>query len=213
MTWEIFTASRSIRSRSRPARLGSGHHLRAPRPGDSVFLSGNHFVGHERQSAWIGDSQGSSSLGGTSVRVNGSEITQFGKDLAFRVQRDLEEALLYLAWGLRRVTATRNRCLAGGVALNCVANAKIVERTLARRGRRRSTRPSESRARRAGAVRRSRGGPRRTCRGRLRTPLEASCERRQRPRHQQMLLRLHRRSPDHGVHGAPGEPCRRTRRD
>lgn len=37
-----------------------------------------------------------------------------------------EEAILRLARSLARETGERNLCLAGGVALNCVANGKLL---------------------------------------------------------------------------------------
>jgi len=48
------------------------------------------------------------------------------EDLAWRVQHDAEEVLLARARWLRETTGARNLCLAGGVALNCVANGRIV---------------------------------------------------------------------------------------
>jgi carbamoyltransferase len=48
------------------------------------------------------------------------------QDLAWRVQRDTEEVLLKRAIWLRETTGAKNLCLAGGVALNCVANGRIL---------------------------------------------------------------------------------------
>ena len=48
------------------------------------------------------------------------------QDLAWRVQDDTEQALLDRAKWLRETTGARNLCMAGGVALNCVANGRIV---------------------------------------------------------------------------------------
>jgi carbamoyltransferase len=47
------------------------------------------------------------------------------EDLAWRVQDDAETVLLERARWLRQTTGARNLCLAGGVALNCVANGRI----------------------------------------------------------------------------------------
>jgi carbamoyltransferase len=47
------------------------------------------------------------------------------EDLAWRVQQDAEEVLLQRAIRLRETTGARNLCMAGGVALNCVANGRI----------------------------------------------------------------------------------------
>lgn len=48
------------------------------------------------------------------------------QELAWRVQHDSEEVLLERARWLRETTGAKNLCLAGGVALNCVANGRIV---------------------------------------------------------------------------------------
>jgi carbamoyltransferase len=47
------------------------------------------------------------------------------EDLAWRVQDDTEKVLLARARWLREITGARNLCIAGGVALNCVANGRI----------------------------------------------------------------------------------------
>jgi len=47
------------------------------------------------------------------------------EDLAWRVQDDTESVLLKRAIWLREKTGAKNLCMAGGVALNCVANGRI----------------------------------------------------------------------------------------
>ena len=47
------------------------------------------------------------------------------EDLAWRVQDDTENVLLARARWLRETTGAKNLCLAGGVALNCVANGRV----------------------------------------------------------------------------------------
>src|SRR4051812_46451153 len=47
------------------------------------------------------------------------------EDLAWRVQDDTEKVLLARARWLRATTGAKNLCLAGGVALNCVANGRL----------------------------------------------------------------------------------------
>jgi carbamoyltransferase len=47
------------------------------------------------------------------------------EDLAWRVQDDTETVLLERARWLRETTGAKNLCIAGGVALNCVANGRI----------------------------------------------------------------------------------------
>ena len=48
------------------------------------------------------------------------------EDMAWRIQHDAEEVLLERARWLRETTGAKNLVLAGGVALNCVANGRIV---------------------------------------------------------------------------------------
>ncbi|MGF6506906.1 carbamoyltransferase family protein [Paraburkholderia sp. 32] len=60
-------------------------------------------------------------------RESESRITKREFDLAASVQRVLEEAMLRIGRTIRKQTGQRNLCLAGGVALNCVANGKLLE--------------------------------------------------------------------------------------
>ena len=53
-------------------------------------------------------------------------LTQRHMDLAASVQAVLEEVVLRMTRSLAEETGIRNLCLAGGVALNCVANGKIL---------------------------------------------------------------------------------------
>jgi carbamoyltransferase len=52
-------------------------------------------------------------------------LTQFHMDVAASIQAVTEHAVLKLARALRRESQSRNLCMAGGVALNCVANGKL----------------------------------------------------------------------------------------
>ncbi len=55
------------------------------------------------------------------------EITQFHMDIASSIQKVTEEIMIRLAKSIREEYGIRNLCLAGGVALNCVANGKILK--------------------------------------------------------------------------------------
>ena len=55
------------------------------------------------------------------------KITQFHMDLASSIQKVTEEIMLKLCISLRKEFNIANLCLAGGVALNCVANGKILK--------------------------------------------------------------------------------------
>ena len=54
-----------------------------------------------------------------------SELTQREMDLAASIQSVLEEIVLRLARTVQQDTGARALCLAGGVALNCVANGRL----------------------------------------------------------------------------------------
>ncbi|HTR08965.1 MAG TPA: carbamoyltransferase [Paraburkholderia sp.] len=59
-------------------------------------------------------------------RVPESRITRREMDLAASIQAVTEEVMLKISRTLRDMTGAANLCLAGGVALNCVANGKIL---------------------------------------------------------------------------------------
>lgn len=54
-------------------------------------------------------------------------LTDFHKDLASSVQAVIDIAIMRLARQIKLVTGSENLCMSGGVALNCVANAKLKE--------------------------------------------------------------------------------------
>ncbi|MGN9759906.1 carbamoyltransferase family protein [Streptomyces sp. SD31] len=57
--------------------------------------------------------------------ARGSWNHQFAKDVAYKVQDELERAVLHLARHTHELTGKRNLCLAGGVTLNSVANQRV----------------------------------------------------------------------------------------
>jgi carbamoyltransferase len=64
-------------------------------------------------------------LFGGKPRKSDEPLTQRHMDLAASVQVVTEEAMLRLTRLIARETGMKNLCLAGGVALNCVANGKV----------------------------------------------------------------------------------------
>ncbi len=65
-------------------------------------------------------------LFGQPVRSPDQALTPFHMDVAASIQAVLDEAVLRLTRSLAHRTGARNLCLAGGVALNCVANGKVL---------------------------------------------------------------------------------------
>ena len=58
------------------------------------------------------------------------KLTQFHMDIASSIQSVTEEVMTTLITSLRKEYNIKNLCLAGGVALNCVANGKILEKNI-----------------------------------------------------------------------------------
>ena len=58
------------------------------------------------------------------------KINQFHMDIAASIQSVTEETMLKMSKSLREEYNLKNLCLAGGVALNCVANGKILEKKI-----------------------------------------------------------------------------------
>ncbi len=67
-------------------------------------------------------------LFGAPRRAPEDRLTQREMDLAASIQMVTEEVVLKLAQGIARETGEQNLCLAGGVALNCVANGKLLRK-------------------------------------------------------------------------------------
>ena len=65
-------------------------------------------------------------LFGAPPRTSEDKITQREMDLAASVQAVTEEVMLKMTESLAKEYGIKNLCLAGGVALNCVANGKVI---------------------------------------------------------------------------------------
>ena len=70
-----------------------------------------------------------SKLFGGPVRMSESKIDQRHKDIAASVQKVTEEIMLRMSRYLYHETSLKHLCLAGGVALNCVANGRLLRET------------------------------------------------------------------------------------
>jgi carbamoyltransferase len=69
---------------------------------------------------------------GIARREPETELTQAHANLALAVQQVTEEVVLRMAAETQKLTGSSNLCMAGGVALNCVANGKLQARNLFR---------------------------------------------------------------------------------
>src|SRR5262249_8545641 len=64
------------------------------------------------------------------ARLRGSPLTRQHFDIAHSLQAVLDETVGELARWLRAATGSRNLCMAGGVALNCVLNGRLREQEI-----------------------------------------------------------------------------------
>ncbi len=71
-----------------------------------------------------------SKLFGNPPRREESKLKQFHMDIASSIQVVTEEITLALAKSLKKETGAKNLCLAGGVALNCVSNGKLLKESI-----------------------------------------------------------------------------------
>ena len=69
-----------------------------------------------------------SNLFGRKVRSSQEKLEQFHMDVASSIQAVTEEIMLKIAKSLSEEYKIENLCLAGGVALNCVSNGKILKK-------------------------------------------------------------------------------------
>lgn len=69
-------------------------------------------------------------LFGLKARKAESELTSKHMDIAKSLQVVTEEIILKIARNVRKVSGEKNLCLAGGCALNCVANGKILKENI-----------------------------------------------------------------------------------
>jgi len=65
-------------------------------------------------------------LFGRPARAPETDLTQDDMDIAASIQQVTEEVVMRLAITVQKETGSRNLCLAGGVALNCVANGIVL---------------------------------------------------------------------------------------
>lgn len=70
------------------------------------------------------------SLFGFKRRLPGDELEQHHCDLGLAIQSITEEVVQKMAAEAKRLTGSNNICLAGGVALNCVANGKLIKQNI-----------------------------------------------------------------------------------
>lgn len=73
-----------------------------------------------------------STLFGEPVRKAESQLSQFHKDIAASIQKVTDTIVVGMARHVEAETGAKYLCMAGGVALNCVSNSKILSETTLR---------------------------------------------------------------------------------
>ena len=63
-------------------------------------------------------------------KPNSEKLTQFHMDIAASIQEVTEDIMIKLASSIKKEYGINNLCLAGGVALNCVANGKLLKKKI-----------------------------------------------------------------------------------
>lgn len=98
------------------------HHLIDIKPDGSFWLDQSYF---NYTSGLTMTSEKFDKLFGEPPRRPEEPLTQFHMDIAASIQRVTEDVMMRIAKHVRKETGMKNLCMAGGVALNCVANGLI----------------------------------------------------------------------------------------
>jgi carbamoyltransferase len=98
-------------------------HLVDIKPDGSVFLNQDYF--NYAVGLTMVNGKKWKELFGFEARKSESNLEQHHCDLALAIQEITEEAMVNLGKEAKRLTGSDNLCMAGGVALNCVANGKL----------------------------------------------------------------------------------------
>jgi len=113
-----------------PRFLNEMRRLVAPGPGGQFRLDLRYFDFVRGKTMY---SEALVDLFGQPPRPREAEIGRFHQDVARSLQAVLEEILIEKACWLHEQTGLADLCMAGGVALNCVANGRILREGLFRR--------------------------------------------------------------------------------
>jgi carbamoyltransferase len=108
-----------------PSRLDSFRKVLHLKDDGSFSLDGSYFAFRAGRRMW--GPKFEAEFG--APRLSGAPFTQEHYDIAASAQKILEQAVLAICRDLHRETGLDRLCLAGGVALNCVTNQRIVEET------------------------------------------------------------------------------------
>jgi carbamoyltransferase len=91
----------------------------------SIWLNQDYF-NYATGLKMVKDKKWEALFGFPAVKTDG-KISQQHCNLAYAIQKVTEEIVLKMACEAKKITGSDNLCLAGGVALNCVANGKLLK--------------------------------------------------------------------------------------
>jgi carbamoyltransferase len=94
------------------------------KPDGSIWLNQNYF-NYATGLRMVKDKKWKK-LFGFPTRTEGDKLEQHHCDLALAIQQVTEEVVFLMAKEAKRLTGSENLCMAGGVALNCVSNGKLL---------------------------------------------------------------------------------------
>ena len=97
----------------------------AIKPDGSVWLN-QHYFNYATGLCMVHEKRWAELFGFPAIKPDG-KVEQKHCNLAYAIQHVTEEIVLKMAWEAKRLTGSANLCLAGGVALNCVANGKLLK--------------------------------------------------------------------------------------
>jgi carbamoyltransferase len=96
----------------------------------SIWLN-QHYFNYATGLKMVNEPQWNKLFGFPAMKPDG-EIAQTHCNLAYAIQKVTEEIVIKMAREAKRITGSEYLCMAGGVALNCVANGKLVKENIFR---------------------------------------------------------------------------------
>jgi len=103
-------------------------HVVSVKDDGSIWLNQNYF-NYSVGLKMVNDKEWIKLFGFPAVKPDG-KIEQIHCDLAYAIQKVTEEIVIKMAKEAKRITGSDYLCMAGGVALNCVANGKLLKEKL-----------------------------------------------------------------------------------
>ncbi len=94
----------------------------------SIWLNQSYF-NYATGVKMVNESKWEQLFGFPAVKPDG-DVDQKHCNMAYAIQRVTEEIVIKMAREAKRITGSKNLCMSGGVALNCVANGKLLKENI-----------------------------------------------------------------------------------